>query len=265
MSKSKKKKELVLNDILGITNTTGPVIRRQGGLTNPGKPMNILQAATEGSNSKVWKSIADELGIKNIDSSNDIAQIEAYVRGNSSSGKGSGSGSSSNNKDANRSSGEFYDIVAALGQDTAQGLAAAQAFQSLAIPQSPFGGMTASNALASSGGMAAPAAPAAPAQPSGLSAYEQLISDLQIQSAQMNDSLTQQLNAANAAREDAERRAANMRNAFVPQANPTATAASYGDQRPTTERRSSNNSLSDLNILSGLGTKTNPLAGLQLA
>ena len=260
MSKSKKNKELVLNDILGITNTTGPDIRRQGGLTNPGRPMNILQAATGGSNAKVWKSIADDLGIKNIDSSNDIAKIEAYVRGNSSSGKGSGNGNG-NNKDANRSSGEFDDIVAALGQDTAQGLAAAQAFQSLAIPQSPFEGMTASNALASSGGIA----PSAPAQPNGPSAYEQLISDLQIQSAQINDSLTQQLNAANAAREDAERRAANMRNAFVPQANPTATAASYGDQRPTTERRSSNNSLSDLNILSGLGTKTNPLAGLQLA
>jgi len=88
-----------------------------------------------------------------------------------------------------------------------------------------------------------------------------LSSQAQVQTAQ------QQAQTAEAARVLAETRADNMRSAFVPQANPTATSATYGDQREavTTTRRAKDNRLSDLTILSGLGTESNPLAGLQLA
>lgn len=73
-----------------------------------------------------------------------------------------------------------------------------------------------------------------------------------------------QLQAATVATQAAEQRAANMRNAFVPQANPSAMSVAYGDQRKT-NRNQANNQLSDLTIMSGLGTASNPLAGLQLA
>ena len=77
----------------------------------------------------------------------------------------------------------------------------------------------------------------------------------------------QQYQTAEAARLLAENRADNLRNAFVPEANPTATGVSYGDDRQTATaaRRPKDNRLSDLAILSGLGTESNPLAGLQLA
>jgi predicted flap endonuclease-1-like 5' DNA nuclease len=82
--------------------------------------------------------------------------------------------------------------------------------------------------------------------------------------ASANTYMQQQLQASNAARAAAEQRAYNMRNAFVPQANPNALSISYGDQR-STARKKENNQLSDLTILSGVGTTSNPLAGLQLA
>ena len=79
-----------------------------------------------------------------------------------------------------------------------------------------------------------------------------------------NAFMQEQMLSANAARDLAEQRASNMRNAFVPNANPTALSVLYGDNRKG-GRRQQDNQLSDLSILSGLGTNSNPLAGLQLA
>jgi hypothetical protein len=79
-----------------------------------------------------------------------------------------------------------------------------------------------------------------------------------------NAFMKDQMLSANAARDLAEKRASNLRNAFVPNANPTALSVLYGDNRKG-GRRQQDNQLSDLSILSGLGTNSNPLAGLQLA
>ena len=79
-----------------------------------------------------------------------------------------------------------------------------------------------------------------------------------------NQFMRDQMTAANEARLLAEQRASNLRNAFVPGANPTALSVLYGDNRKG-RRRQEDNQLSDLSILSGLGTNSNPLAGLQLA
>lgn len=106
-------------------------------------------------------------------------------------------------------------------------------------------------------------------------AFRSQINDLQLQIGDLgslndnfsaaNELLQEQLNSANAAREDAERRATNLRSAFVPQANQFSTSFSYGDFRAS-ERKKQNNQLSDLQMLgNGLGTPTNPLAGLQLS
>ena len=74
----------------------------------------------------------------------------------------------------------------------------------------------------------------------------------------------QQLNAANNAFLREQQRSANLGNAYIPQANPTALSIGYGDGR-TTRRKQDDNQLSDLTLMSGLGTQSNPLAGLQLA
>ena len=98
----------------------------------------------------------------------------------------------------------------------------------------------------------------------GLSLQIQELGSINDNWAAANAFMQDQMLAANAARDLAEQRASNMRNAFVPNANPTALSVLYGDNRKG-GRRQQDNQLSDLSILSGLGTNSNPLAGLQLA
>ena len=75
----------------------------------------------------------------------------------------------------------------------------------------------------------------------------------------------QQLSSANAAFLAEQQRSANLQNAYVPGVNPNALSIGYGDNRNNRKRQAADNSLSDLTIMSGLGTQGNPLAGLQLA
>lgn len=65
-----------------------------------------------------------------------------------------------------------------------------------------------------------------------------------------------------------QRLAANQANAYVPDANPGAQSAAAGDDRAnlfSTTAKKKTNELNNLSILSGLGTQANPLAGLQIA
>jgi hypothetical protein len=57
----------------------------------------------------------------------------------------------------------------------------------------------------------------------------------------------------------------NMQRAVVPEAEENAFSAQIGDQREDTSRTKENNRLSDLSILSGLGTASSPTSGLSLA
>ena len=79
-----------------------------------------------------------------------------------------------------------------------------------------------------------------------------------------NTYLQNELNSANNAITAADQRAENMMNAFVPSANPNAKSILAGDYRKS-RRRKEDNQLSDLAILTDVGSNTNPLAGLQLA
>ena len=77
-----------------------------------------------------------------------------------------------------------------------------------------------------------------------------------------------QLATAEANYQNQLRMTENLYTAFVPEPNPSAFTASVGDQRTETSRKTQNNKLSDLSslsIISGLGTASNPLSGLQLA
>ena len=86
----------------------------------------------------------------------------------------------------------------------------------------------------------------------------------QDQAASTQALLQQQAMAAENAYKEQLRQADALGRAYVPTLNPSAATASLGDERVTT-RQGTNNSLSDLAIVSGLGTNLNPLAGLQLA
>jgi hypothetical protein len=57
----------------------------------------------------------------------------------------------------------------------------------------------------------------------------------------------------------------NIQNSRVPVAEENAFTAQIGDQREDSSRDKENNRLSDLSILSGLGTSSNPTSGLSLA
>jgi len=85
---------------------------------------------------------------------------------------------------------------------------------------------------------------------------------------EFQDLAASQLATADANYKNQLRMTENLYTAFVPEPNPSAFTASVGDQRTETSRKTQNNKLSDLSslsIISGLGTASNPLSGLQLA
>ena len=73
-----------------------------------------------------------------------------------------------------------------------------------------------------------------------------------------------QLRNISAAYEEQSRLTANLARASTPAPNPSADVPNSGDNR-NTGRRTDNNSLSSLAILSGLGSASNPMSGMQLA
>ena len=73
-----------------------------------------------------------------------------------------------------------------------------------------------------------------------------------------------QINSTQVALENQRRLTTNLSNAFVPQSEQSAQTVAYGDQRQNQNRNTTNNSLSDLSIVTGVGNNKS-LAGLQLA
>lgn len=68
--------------------------------------------------------------------------------------------------------------------------------------------------------------------------------------------------------DEQNRIAKNQANAFVPDANPNAVSATAGDDRDelfSTTRKKGTKPLNDLTLLTGVGSQGNPLAGLQIA
>lgn len=248
--------------------------RDQGLGTNPRTNGRDISAAKQ--------NIAKALGITSVDSQKDLQQIQAY------------NASQTNNSNTMREIPAFTDEQARIAKligiqvlDSANDLkqindaqAAAKALGIQAIDsQNDIRQIREYNAANPAGPTpATPAAPVAPAQPTladlliqQQAGFDAQIAGLEGQLGQANQAyaaaqqqMQAQLQAATAATFAAEKRAANMRNAFVPQANPSAMSVAYGDQRVNNRARA-NNQLSDLTIMSGLGTVSNPLAGLQLA
>ena len=77
--------------------------------------------------------------------------------------------------------------------------------------------------------------------------------------------MQQQMMAAQQSYNEQLRMMQNMQKANVPEAEENAFTAQIGDQRENVTRRKEDNQLSDLSILSGLGTQGSPTAGFSLA
>ena len=93
---------------------------------------------------------------------------------------------------------------------------------------------------------------------------ETLMLQQQQQAQQAQALLQSQLLSTQNALQTQQRMSANLANAYVPEAEQSAQTVSYGDRRRN-RRRASDNSLSDLSIVSGVGSGAGLLSGLQLA
>ena len=231
-------------------------------------------------NQDLWRRVADELHIKTVDSEEDLARMFNYVNGSGNNWGERGDGSASGEAPpADRTSGDFGDIQAALGEDQQAGLDAAAGLDSQAVTQANQYEAIIDQLMASQSSQQANFDSALALQSQQSAAQLNQLNGMfnaqyaglqqQMQSQQQDfqnaQSFTQQqLSAANAAFLAEQQRSANLSNAYVPQANPTAQSVAYADGR-TTPRKQTNNQLSDLTLMSGLGTQSNPLAGLQLA
>ena len=205
----------------------------------------------------------------------------SWGRSSSSSSRSkSSSSSSSNNSNANRSSGKFIDVRSSLRQDSSAGQGAAAGLSDQGVSQtSSYDAMIADLQAQTAAAEAAyeqQLTQQAEASAASLANLNDLfvgqMDSVESRMAQQQDDFNtaqafanEQLNAANNAFLAEQKRSANMANAYVPQANPTASSVGYGDGRRATRRKRQDNQLSDLTLLSGLGTTTSPLAGLQLA
>ena len=204
------------------------------------------------------------------------------IKGRSS---GSGGGSSSRNNSSSssgapRDTGKFVDIRNALREDSSAGRDAASGLDNRAVEQSnnyqsiidDLRAQTEASEAAYQQQLTQQAEASAASLASLNDLFVGSIGEVESRMAQQQEDFNsaqayanEQLNAANNAFLAEQKRSANMANAYVPQANPTASSIGYGDGRRVSRRKRQDNQLSDLTLLSGLGTTTSPLAGLQLA
>ena len=292
---SRKQSQAMFRDAMGITNQYAS----KQPFTNPGRPgqneytggrkttASLQDRILYGSNADSWKNIAKTLGLRPDQTGKSATtKMAQYVLANpggrkglgangtqvgGGGGGGGGAGGTGSGSNA-RNTGEYDDILSSMqddiqaGKDAAADLAARQV--EMGNYEARFGQLESLMNQSLTTGLE----DMLMAQGAGYEEqiaqqnemYNQQIQGMESQFAMANSFMNQQLQSANAALGAAERRATNMATAFVPQANPTALSVQYGDARSST-RKKENNQLSDLTILSGLGSTSNPLAGLQLA
>lgn len=198
----------------------------------------------------------DAIGITSVDSQNDVDQIEAYLGGGAFGGGGAGGGPGGPSP---RGTGEFEDIIGSLQDDIA---AANQRAQDFANQQAQ--GIADNTAM-----LTAQFDERLAALTSGFTErYGQLESMFEQQNSQMQQfqqMMQGQMQAAQQSYNEQVRMMQNVQNARIPGAENNAATAQIGDQREDQSRDKENNRLSDLSILSGLGTSSNPTSGLSLA
>ena len=198
------------------------------------------------------------LGIKKVDSLNDIRQMRDWLSGEA----GGGSGNSSQGEDSGgypRNTGEFDDIIGALGDDVAAANARADEYANKATED------IANNTETLSDQFNAKLAELTAGFTERYGALEDLLATQQNSMSQFQTMMQGQMQAAQNSYNQQMSMMQNMQRSRVPEAEENAFSAQIGDQREDTSREKQNNRLSDLSILSGLGTQSSPTSGLSLA
>ena len=199
----------------------------------------------------------DAIGIQQLNSQNDVDQIEAYLGGGAFGGGGGAGGGAGG--PSPRNTGEFEDIIGSLQDDIA---AANQRAQDFANQQAQ--GIADNTAM-----LTAQFDERLAKLTAGFTdRYGQLETMFEKQNSQMQQfqqMMQGQMQAAQQSYNEQVRMMQNVQNARIPGAENNAATAQIGDQREDQSRDKENNRLSDLSILSGLGTNSNPTSGLSLA
>lgn len=197
------------------------------------------------------------LGIKNVDSGSDLKQIREWL-------DNGGGGGNSNKKEEEprgfpRDTGEFDDIIGALGDDVAAANARADDFANKATEE------IANNTQALNDQFTERLAALTSGFNERYGALEDLLTTQQNSMTQFQTMMQGQMQAAQSSYNQQVAMMQNMQRARVPEAEEVAFSAQVGDQREDVTRQKESNRLSDLSILSGLGTQSSPTSGLSLA
>jgi hypothetical protein len=221
---------------------------------DPGRfTYEAFESALDRGTGRSWRD--DPGGQSFVD--NWLARRQGLVAGGSNAAAGNTSNPSPLSIDPSRGTGEESDIMNALKLElntAQQSIADLQARQAQEIQATQASYMSQIKDLQS-------------AFDQRYGALESNMLQQQMNFQSQTNLLNQQVQAAQNAYQQQVQLTQNLQSAYVPPAEQTAAGAAIGDQRSPeqTGRISSNNSLSSLSILSGLGTSANPLAGLQLA
>ena len=198
------------------------------------------------------------LGIKQVNSLNDIKQMRDWLSGEAGGGSGGG-GEGEAQRGFPRDTGEFDDIIGALGDDIAAANDRADQYANQATED------IANNTQVLSDQFTQRLAELTSGFNDRYGALEDLLSTQQNSMTQFQTMMQGQMQAAQNSYNQQVSMMQNMQRAVVPEAEENAFSAQIGDQREDTSRTKENNRLSDLSILSGLGTASSPTSGLSLA
>lgn len=199
----------------------------------------------------------EALGIKAVNSGSDLKQIREYLGGGGGGG-GNGAGGGAGGP-SDRGTGDYGDIIGSLQDDIA---AANQRAEDFANQQAQ--GIADNTAMLTAQfdeRLAALTAGFTERYGALESMFEKQNSSMQ----QFQQMMQQNMQQAQQSYNQQVQMMQNMQSARIPGAETNAATAQIGDQREDQSRDKENNRLSDLSILSGLGTSSNPTSGLSLA
>ena len=203
------------------------------------------------------------LGIKEVNSLNDIKEMRDWLIEEAGGGGGGSANEEEGEKEASpRDTGEYDDIIGALQDDIKAANDRADEFankeaEGITANRDQLGILNQNfqdQILALNEGVELRYA-----------ALEDMLGRQSAAMQQNQQMMQQQMMAAQNSYNEQMRMMQNMQRASVPVAEQNAYTAQMGDQREDNSRRKEDNRLSDLSILSGLGTQGSPTAGLSLA
>ena len=222
--------------------------------------------------------VANIIGIKNLDSNNDVDAIEDYIKKNGDPYQNALDAAVKATEDAQaRSVQDLKDLtigfetsIAQMNADFDQRYAdLAQSSNARIDELSNFIGQQQKDFDASLLEQRNSLTGLIESQGVEFGKQRDQLNSLLLESQMANEKLGNQIkagqDAAAAAAAEQQRLAANQANAYVPQANTGATSVATGDARAELTKSGKKNNLDELALLTGVGSQGNPLAGLQIA